>query len=94
MRPSYSWSRSPKRPKALTREHGGVEGSRILGPSRARGTAVAAQSHTPGSRRAGVRCMSGRAPPHFCDIHDASHNKFTQLTRGTARHTATEIWTP
>jgi hypothetical protein len=68
MRPSYSWSRSPKRPKALRREHGGVEGFRILGPSRARGTLVAAQSHTPGLRRAGVRCMSGRALQHFCDI--------------------------
>ena len=42
-------------------------GFRILGPSRARGTPVAAQSHTPGLRCAGVRCMSGRAPQHFCD---------------------------
>jgi hypothetical protein len=67
MRPSYSWSRSPKRPKASRREHWGMEGSRILGPSRARGKPVAAQSHTPGLRRAGVRCMSGRAPQQFCD---------------------------
>ena len=67
MRSSYSWC-PPKRPKASRREHGGVDGFRILGPSRARGTPVAAQSHTPGLRRAGVRCMSGRAPQHLCDI--------------------------
>ena len=66
MRSSYSWC-PPKRPKASRREHGGVDGFRILGPPRARGTPVAAQSHTPGLRRAGVRCMSGRAPQHFCD---------------------------
>jgi len=94
MRPSYSWSRLPKRPKASRREHGGVEGFRILGPSRARGTPVAAQSHTPGLRRAGVQCMSGRAPPHFCDIHDAFQNHPAQLTRGRVRRTATEISTP
>jgi hypothetical protein len=88
MRPSYSWSRSPKRPKASRRELGGVEGFPCAQVSR-RWSAMQAWPRS--TRLLRHLTLRRRINPHSSRI--AKPNKKLQrygLRKRTARHMASD----